>query len=33
MFDELSGYDVETIKTIVLILVVFGVLGLARMQR
>ncbi len=29
---ELSDYNVETIKTIVMILVMFGILGLARMR-
>jgi hypothetical protein len=30
---ELSDYDFETIKIIVMILVIFGILGLARMRR
>jgi hypothetical protein len=29
---ELSDYNIETIKTIVMILVMFAVLGLARMR-
>lgn len=29
---ELSDYNLETIKTIVMILVMFGILGLARMR-
>lgn len=36
MFDlseYLSPYQIETLETIVMILVIFGVLGLARMQR
>lgn len=36
MFDlsnYLDPYHIETLETIVLILVIFGILGLARMQR
>jgi hypothetical protein len=29
---ELSDYNIETIKTIILLLVIFAVLGLARMR-
>jgi hypothetical protein len=30
---ELSDYNLETLRIIVMILVIFGVLGLARMRR
>ncbi len=30
---ELSDYHLETIRIIVMILVIFGILGLARMRR